>query len=268
MEQRNPTAVVDVLLDKCLSYTTTMIQQNKACNEKLQGQQQQRQSTASNGSHHPSLYFTAEMSTHSHLSLQLVHTHNGREPITSTNLLTIFATGITCNTLVKNGSSTCDVTVPTRRNQLAKQLSMSSTINCQAVQLQVVTLNINGCHTPTIGSPKLNFVLKLPSHTSRVGVEMRNVVEMGMAGAGGTVLGTTRNVVTPNILSSSSTSKLPKSGDNVPVNMSRVTTIMQLKEMWLQAATPHKNTVKDLSLTCSFVSQWQHPAVYHLLRRC
>lgn len=264
MEQRNPTAVVDLLLDRCLSYTSNMIQQNKACSEKSQQQQQQQQtqqqqqSTSTGGSNLPSLHFSVGMSTQSHISLQLVGTHNTTEPITSTNLLTLFATDISCNMLVKNNSSTNDIRSSTRKGPLEKQTSTSSTINCQALQLQIVTLNVSDCHVPVVGSSRLNFVLKLPSHASRIGIEMRDVVEMGVASAGGTVLGTTSNMVTSNILSSlSSTSRLPKSGDSVPTNTSRVATMLQLKEVWLQAATPHKSMVKDLSLACSFAKQWQ-----------
>ena len=198
------------------------------------------------------------MSTHSHISIQLIGSHKANEPIASTSLLTVFAAGISYNALVKEHSSPCDAaSLPARRTQLEKQSSLSSTINCQTLQLQIVTLNINGRHAPTIGSPKLNFVLKLPSHASRVGIEMKNVIEMGVAGAEGTVVGTKKNVVTPNILSSlSSATKLPKSGESVSANLQRVATMLQLKEVWLLSATPHKSTVHDLSLTCGFANQW------------
>ena len=87
---------------------------------------------------------------------------------------------------------------------------------------------------------------------------MRGVVEMGLTSAKGTVVGTTKNVVTSNILSSlSSAAKLPRSGDNVPVDVSHVAIMFQLKGAWLQAPTPHKSTIQDLSITCSFVNQWQ-----------
>ena len=155
-----------------------MIQQNKACNEKTQGQQQQQQQQQQlqsppllDGSDLPSLYFTAGMSTYSHISLQLVGSHKSNEPIASTSLLTVFAAGISYNALVKKHSSPGDMaSLPARRTQMEKQSSLSSTINCQTLQVQIVTLNTNGGHTPTIGSPKLNFVLKLPSHASRVGI--------------------------------------------------------------------------------------------------
>ena len=198
------------------------------------------------------------MSTQSHISLQLVSKHDTTQPVTSANVLTLFATGISCNALVKNHSSPCEVNPPAKRGQIEEQMSISSTINCQALQLQIVTLSITGCYTPTIGSSKLNFVLKLPSHASRNGIEMRGVVEMGLTSAGGTVVGTTKNVVTSNILSSlSSAAKLPRSGDNTPVDVSRVVIMFQLKETWLQAPTPHKSTIQDLLLTCSFANQWQ-----------
>ena len=87
---------------------------------------------------------------------------------------------------------------------------------------------------------------------------MRGMVEMGLTSAKGTVVGTTKNVVTSNILSSlSSAAKLPRSGDNVPVDVSHVAIMFQLKGAWLQAPTPHKSTIQDLSITCSFANQWQ-----------
>jgi len=240
VEQQSPAGVVDVLLDKCLSQTTNMIQQNTACKE-----QHQLQTMSST----PALYLSLSMSPQSFLSVQLFSSSK-TAPISSASLLTLFAANMSCNSLYKLrplGSSP--------GGGVEEQSSLSSTISCPVVQLQIVTLNVSNVHTPTIGSNKLGFMLKLPGQTSRIGISMRQVLEVSISTISCTVVGTIKNVVTPNVLSPSASKMSPVVGE-LPSNTSRVAVILQIKEVWLQVATPLKNTPHDLVLVCIFASQW------------
>jgi len=248
VQQQSPTSVVDVLLDKCLAYTNNMIEQNKTCK-----QQQQLQTTSP--AHYPVLYLSASMSSQSHVSVQLVSSKATQEPISSACMLTLFAANLSFNTLYKVHPSV-QCTSPSLRGAVEEQSSISSTINCPMLQLQIVTLNVSNTHTPTIRSNKLNFMLKLPSQTSRIGIEMRNVVELCVTTTNGTVVGNIKNIVTPNVLSPSA-NKMTQIGGELPTNTSRVAVLLQVKEVWLQVATPIKSTVQDLLLVCRFASQWR-----------
>ena len=234
-----------MLIDKCLTHTNNMIGQNTTCK-----QQQQLQATC-----YPALYLSASMSPQSHLSVQLVSSSATQEPISSACVLTLFAANISFNTLYKTHPSV-QCTSPSLQGAVEEQSSISSTINCPRLQLQIVTLNVGDIHTPTIGSNKLDFMLKLPSQTSWIGIEMRNVVELSITTTSGTVVGNIKNIVTPNVLSPSA-NKVSQIGGKSPTNTSRLAVLLQIREVWLQVATPLKTTAQDLLLVCKFADQWR-----------
>jgi len=225
-----------------------MIGQNTTCKQQ---QQFQAMSTAC----YPALYLSASMSPQSHLSVQLVSSSTTQEPISSACVLTLFAANVSFNTLYKAHPSV-QCSSPSLQDAVEEQSSISSTINCPRLQLQIVTLDVGDIHTPTIGSNKLGFMLKLPSQTSRIGIEMRNVVELSVTTTSGTVVGNIKNIVTPNVLSPS-VNKISQIGGRSPTNTSRLAVLLQIKEVWLQVATPLKTTAQDLLLVCRFAGQWR-----------